>query len=63
MKIEVEHDSLKIIPENIQDEIWLENVLGLKNTKNRAVCYRENASGLSCWAYAVVEKANLDNVG
>ncbi len=60
MKIELTHNELHIIPENIQDEVWLENVLKLKDQSDRAVCFRENAYGLSCWAYATVKASPLD---
>jgi hypothetical protein len=60
MKLELLHSELHIIPETIQDEVWLENVLKLKDGGDRAVCYRENASRLSCWAYATVKASPLD---
>jgi hypothetical protein len=57
VKIEVKRHSLLIIPETPQDEAWLEEVLGLKKDGDTAPLVRQNAIGLSCWAYAEVQDA------
>lgn len=41
MKLKLTHGELHIVPENIQDEVRLENVLGLKDLSDRALCFRE----------------------
>jgi hypothetical protein len=57
MKLELRSYGLEIIPETVQDEVYLETVLKLKTEKDHAVVKRVNAMGLSCWAYAEVKAA------
>ena len=61
MKIELEKYCVRIIPENVQDEIYLETVLGLKLESSEAIVKRVNAYGLDCWAHAKIEKANHED--
>lgn len=51
MKLQVDRYSLSIIPENVQDEAYIEEVLGLKRQGDRCQCFRVNAMGLSALAY------------
>lgn len=57
MKIEIDRYSIKIKPENKQDEAYLEEVLGMKENGDKCECIRENAIGLRCIAYISIRKA------
>jgi hypothetical protein len=48
MKFRVERRGISIIPENEQDEAYIEDTLGLKNHHDSIPLVRENAHGLSC---------------
>jgi hypothetical protein len=56
MKLKINRYSMEVIPENSQDEAYLEEVLGLKDEKSEAWAIRVNAMGLSCWAYMEIIK-------
>lgn len=62
MKLEVTRYGLKIVPENAQDEAYIEEVLGLRNLSDdvakppkRCELVRRNAIGLSRLAYIQTE--------
>jgi len=46
MKMDIRRYGIQIIPENDEDEAYIEEVLGLKTVKSVASCTRENAIGL-----------------
>ena len=57
MKLDIQKRRLLIIPETVQDEIWLENVLGLTDDEAAAIVHRVNANDAgNTWAYAIVRK-------
>lgn len=56
MKLSLRSYAIEIIPETVQDEVYLETVLGLKSESCRAVAGRVNVMGLSCWAYVEVRR-------
>ncbi|GAG94345.1 unnamed protein product [marine sediment metagenome] len=58
MKLKVNRYSIVIIPESETDEAYIEEVLGLKDANQQAVCKRVNAMGLSCIAYIEIKKGN-----
>lgn len=58
MELKVERYRLLIIPETPQDEAMLEEVFGLKKAGDSVEMKRVNAMGLSCWAYAEIDKPN-----
>lgn len=47
MKMEILSSGIEIIPENVQDRIYIEYFLGLKNENEKVQCIRTNAYGLS----------------
>ena len=53
---------LYIVPEGLMDELYLENVLGLKKNGDRAIVQRVNSRrimpGEDIWAYALILRAN-----
>jgi len=57
MKIKVERQRIKIIPEGEVDEAYIEEVLGLKEKGAVAQAERVDAMGLSCLAYIEITKA------
>jgi len=52
VRVRISRHSLEIIPETIQDEVFLEEVLGLEDEGDSVPLSRVNAYRLSCWAYA-----------
>ncbi len=56
MKLKVNRYSLEIIPEGETDEAYIEEVLGLKENHQNALCTRINAIGLGCIAYIQIKK-------
>lgn len=55
MKLEIGKYSLKIIPETPQDEIYLEEVLGLDISESYCRINRVNEMNTGSWAYAETE--------
>jgi len=56
MKFEIKKTSIRIIPENEEDEVYLESVLRLRKTGDCATVVRIAPYGLdSAWAYAEVK--------
>ncbi len=56
MRLEVDRYCIKIIPENVQDEVYIEEVLGLKTELNVCEVRRVNAMGFSSLAYLRIQK-------
>ena len=57
MKFEMRKTSIRIIPETELDEVYLENVLELREKGDRAVVERVAPYVLdSSWAYAEIKK-------
>lgn len=56
MKIEIRHHNILIIPENKQDEFYIEEALGLKKAEDWAKAVRVDGYGISSCAYIRVEK-------
>jgi hypothetical protein len=54
MKLEMDRNSMKIVPESAVDEAYLEEVFGLRNQGDSAIVIRENAMSLSCWGRAII---------
>lgn len=59
MRLNVDRYGIDITPENVQDEAFLEEVLGLKEGGATAVAYRVNAIGLSRIAYMRITKEEV----
>lgn len=55
MKMEVTEFGIRIYPENVQDKIYIEKFLGLKNDKDITSCTREDAFNLSCISYMEIK--------
>jgi hypothetical protein len=55
MKLKVLRYSIDIIPESIQDEAFIEEVLKLKNEGDEAQIKRINAMNLSCIAHLEIK--------
>jgi hypothetical protein len=53
MRIEIERERIKIVPEGIADEIYLELVLGLKTEGSEAKCTRRNTRGVLKEGFAI----------
>ena len=51
MKLEIGHHAIRIIPESVVDEVYLEEKFGLRKKNDGAYARRVNAMGLSCWGY------------
>ena len=51
MRYEISRHEIKIIPENQQDEAYIEDTLGLKHDGEWIRLRRRNAHGLLCIAY------------
>ncbi len=58
MRIEVTKLGIKIVPENAQDVIYIENFLNLKKDEDHVKCVRKNAMDLSCIAYLEIQPNN-----
>ncbi len=59
MKVEYKKTSIQIIPENGQDEIYLEAVLDLHKNGNRAIAERIGVMGFDYeWVYLEIKKSN-----
>ena len=56
MKLRVNRYTIEIIPEDNIDEAYIEEVLGLKENHQNALCTRINSIGLSCIAYIQIKK-------
>jgi len=56
MRLKIEKSRLLIIPENEQDEGYLEVIFDLKNEGDFVKAKRVNAYGLSAMAYIEIEK-------
>jgi len=57
MKIEYGKYCIRIIPENEQDQVYLESVLGLFKKGDKAIAERIAVSGIdTAWAYVAVKK-------
>jgi hypothetical protein len=57
VKMEVRRTGIVLIPEGVQDEVFLESALGLKQAWDTATVHRVPASGLpAVWAYAEIRR-------
>jgi len=56
MKMEIGQSRILIIPENEQDEAYIEDTLGAKKGNANLNCRRVNAMGLSCCEYLEIER-------
>lgn len=56
MKLQVERTRFLLIPDNAQDEAWIEEVLGLRKDTDTAVIRRENIASSFGLAYIKGEK-------
>ncbi len=50
MRLDISKVCIDIIPENVQDIIYIEKHLNLKEDGDCTKCVRKNAAGLSCIA-------------
>lgn len=57
MKLEVKSFGLVITPESIQDEVYIERLLGLKKEGDYVLLQRHNASGLGTLAWLETREA------
>ena len=51
MKMDIRRYGIQIIPENDEDEAYIEEVLGLTTITSEASCTRKNAIGMQRIAY------------
>lgn len=57
MTVKYHNYAIHIIPDNAQDEVYLETVLGLKNKDDKAIAKRIAPMGLAhSWAYVELRK-------
>ena len=58
MKVEFKKQSIEIIPQNDQDEVYLESVLNLHKKGDKAVAIRVAPMSLDhAWAYLEIKKS------
>jgi len=61
MKVDYRKYSIEIIPENDQDEVYLESVTKLKTKGQRCIAERVAAMGMdNVWAYLRIKAASVD---
>ena len=58
MRLKINRYSLCIVPEDIKDEVFIEEILHLKNGGDSIPCVRVNAMGLSCIAELEIKVSN-----
>ena len=63
MKMEVTRHKIKIKPETMIDDAYIEDTLGLKEDGDFIYIQRKNVHGLGCVDYLVTEKVILTAKG
>ena len=56
MEMKIERNCIEIIPENEEDEAYLEEVLGLKKDGDVAVAIRRDVYGIDKMAFVEIRK-------